>query len=115
MNGTTSPSLANAFVWMSQRTPRLSVHFADIRQSSCSHHPARFCRSGVRRPLWMPMLKLVTHGLIALKFHLSALNGSGNQSWNCAGVGAVGSPAGRPVAVYVLRQRVQLALISVWE
>ena len=60
------------------------------------------------------MLKLVTHGLIALKFHVSALNGSGNQSWYCAGVGAVGSPAGRPVAVYVLRQRVQFALISVW-
>ncbi len=59
------------------------------------------------------MLKLVTHGLIALKFHVSALNGSGNQSWNCATVGAIGSPAGRPVAVYVLRQRVQLALIYV--
>ena len=79
--------------------PEVERPLADIRQSSCTHHPARFCRSGVRRPLWMPMLKLVTHGLIALKFHVSALNGSGNQSWYWAGVGAVGSPAGRPVAV----------------
>src|SRR5215470_3028034 len=98
---------------MSHRSPMFSVHFVESRQSSWTHHPARFCRSGVRRPLWMPMLKLVTHGLIALKFQVSALNGSGNQSWNCAGVGAVGSPTGRPVAVYVLRQRVQFALISV--
>src|SRR6185436_19357937 len=113
MNGTTSPSLAKALVWMSQRRPRFSVHFVESRQSSCTHHPARFCRSGVRRPLWMPMLKVLTHGLIALKFQVSASNGSGNQSCICAGVGAVGNPAGRAVAVYVLRQRVQFALISV--
>ena len=99
MKSTTSPALAKALVWMSQRRPRFSVHLFDIRQSSCTHQPPRFWRSGVRRPLWMPMLKLVTHGLIALKFQLSALNGSGNQSCSCAGVGIVGSPAGRPVAV----------------
>ena len=60
------------------------------------------------------MLKLMIHGLIALKFHVLALNGSENHVCICAGVGIVGSPAGRPVAVYVLRQRVQLALISLW-
>src|SRR5215467_14108701 len=90
--------------------PRFNVSLDDGRQSSCTH-PATFgC------PYWfgkfpMPIVYVRTHGDNAARFHVLALNWSGNHALIMSGVG-IESPFAVPLASIVPPHCAQFRLSS---
>src|SRR5262245_49722904 len=73
-NGGTDTSLANAPISRSYRTPRFNVRRFEICQSSCAQPAAFFdVKFTLKSPT--PIEYVVTHGEIAARFQVSALNG----------------------------------------